>query len=313
MKCTFKVSIVGVGKVGATAAYAMCLNGTPTDMVLVAHRKETAEAEKLDLEHALPFLQNINIVATDKYEDVSGSDLIVVTAGAAQKPDQTRLDLVKENLLIFNDIIPKIYAASPDSIVLIVTNPVDILTYHSSKLAPFKFGQIFGSGTLLDTARFRFHLSEMFKVNPRSIHAYVLGEHGDHSFPALSSAHISGQTITQFPGYTEEKVMSAFTETQQAAYTIIKSKGATYYAIATAIMKLMNAIYSDAKSILPVSVPLMDMHGVSDMALSVPCVVGQAGVEQVITLPFSDQEKTQFTLAANTLKEAYLNGKDKTV
>lgn len=309
MKCTFKVSIIGVGKVGATAAYAMCLGGTPTDLILVAHHQGTAEAEKLDLEHALPFLQHINIVATDSYEEVSGSDLIVITAGVAQKPGQSRLDLLQENLQLFTEMIPKIYAASPESIVLIVTNPVDILTYHSSQLAPFKFGQLFGSGTLLDTARFRFHLSEIFKVNPRSIHAYVLGEHGDHSFPALSSAHISGLTLSQFPSYSLEKVTGAFRQTQQAAYKIIAAKGATYYAIATAIVKLMNAIYSDAKSILPVSVPLTEMYGVSEMALSVPCVVGQQGVEQVIPLPLSAEEKVQFTEAADALKEAYQNVK----
>ncbi len=309
MKNTFKVSIIGVGKVGATAAYAMCLNGRATDLVLVAHRQETAEAEKLDLEHALPFLQHINITATDSYEEVSGSDLIVITAGVAQKPDQTRLDLLQQNLQLFTEIIPQIYAASPESIVLIVTNPVDILTYHSSKLAPFKVGQLFGSGTLLDTARFRFHLSEIFNVNPRSIHAYVLGEHGDHSFPALSAAHISGQPLSQFPNYSLEKVQGAFVETQQAAYKIIKAKGATYYAIATAIMKLTNTIYSNAKSILPVSVSITNLYGVSGMALSMPCVVGQAGAEQVISIPLSDEEQAQFIQAADVLKEAYQNVK----
>jgi len=305
MKCTFKVSIIGVGKVGATAAYALCLSGPLTELILVAHHQETADAEKLDLEHALPFLHHISIVATDNYEAVAGSDVIVITAGAAQKEGQTRLDLLQENLVLFSEMIPKIYAASPNSTVIIVTNPVDILTYHSSTLAPFRFGQVFGSGTLLDTARFRFHLSEIFHVNPRSIHAYVLGEHGDHSFPVLSTAHISGLPLSQFPNYSLEKVMGAFTETQQAAYTIIKAKGATYYAIATAIMKLINIIYSDAKSILPVSIPLTNMYGVSEMALSVPCVIGQHGVEQVIHLSFSDEEKTQFTQAAETLKEAY--------
>lgn len=309
MKSAFKVSIVGVGKVGATVAYAMCLNGRATDLVLVAHRQETAEAEKLDLEHALPFLHHINMTATDSYEAVSGSDVIVITAGAAQQPGQTRLDLLQENLHLFTDIIPKIYTASPESIILIVTNPVDILTYHSSRLAPFKPGQLFGSGTLLDTARFRFHLSEIFRVNPRSIHAYVLGEHGDHSFPALSSAHISGQPLSQYPNYSLEQVQGAFTETQQAAYRIIQAKGATYYAIATAIMKLINTIYSDAKTILPVSVPITHLYGVSEMALSLPCVVGQGGVEQIISIPFSDEERAQFVLAASTLKEAYQNVK----
>lgn len=298
-----------MGKVGATAAYAMCLSGTPTDLVLVAHRKETADAEKLDLEHALPFLQHLNIQASDTYEQVSGSDLVVVTAGAAQKPGQSRLDLLEENLQMFNEIIPKIYAASPNSIVLVVSNPVDILTYHASQLAPFKPGQLFGSGTLLDTARFRFHLSELFQVNPSSIHANVLGEHGDHSFPALSSAHIGGMPLPSFPNYSLDKVQGAFTQTQQAAYTIIQAKGATYYAIATAIMKLMNTIYSDAKTILPVTIPLNNVYGVSGMALSVPCVVGQGGVEQIVSVPLSSAEQVQFSQAAQVLTDAYLAAK----
>ncbi len=309
MKCAFKVSIVGVGKVGATAAYALCLSGIPTDLVLVAHHKETAEAEKLDLEHALPFLSHMNIVATDSYDEVSGSDVVVIAAGAAQKDGQTRLDLLQENLTLFTEMMPKLYVASPRSIFVIVTNPVDILTYHSSLLAPFEFGQLLGSGTLLDTARFRFHLSEIFQVNPHSIHAHVLGEHGDHSFPALSSAHISGVPLADFPNYSAEKVQAAYVETQQAAYKIIKAKGATYYAIGTAILHLMTAIYSDAKSILPLTVPLKNVYGVSDMALSVPCVIGQRGIEQMVPLKLSDDEQLKFTEAANTLKEAYQNVK----
>lgn len=307
MQCTFKVAIVGLGKVGATTAYAMCLDGTVTDLVLVAHHQEQADAEKLDLEHSLPFLQNVNIEATDRYEAVAGSDLVIVTAGAAQKPGQTRIDLLQANLQVFDEIIPQIYAQSPESRVLIVTNPVDILTYHASTLAPFKPGQIFGSGTLLDTARFRFHLSEIFKVNPRSIHAYVLGEHGDHSFPALSSAHISGQKLEQFAAYSPEKVAAAFTQTQQAAYQIINAKGATYYAIATAIVRLMKTVYSDAKTIVPVSIPLQDYYGQSGMALSLPCVVGSNGVEQVIPIPLSAEENSTFIKAAQVLREAYGN------
>ena len=310
MKCTFKVSIVGMGKVGASAASAMCLDGTPTDLVLVGHHREQAEAEKLDLEHSLPFLQQMNITATDSYGEVAGSDLIVVTAGVAQQPGQTRLDLLAANLKVFQDIIPQIYAASPESKVLIVTNPVDILTYAASKMAPFTFGQIFGSGTLLDTARFRFHLSEIFEVNPRSIHTYVLGEHGDHSFPALTAAHISGLKLSEFARYSDEKVKEAFAKTQNAAYQIIQAKGATYYAIATAIVQLMKNIYSNAQSIVPVTVPLDNHYGVSDMALSLPCVVGSRGVEQIVPIPLSEMEITQFQTAAQVLKQVYQKVKE---
>lgn len=305
MQCSFKVSIIGVGNVGATAAYAMCLDGTLTDLVLVAHHKDKAEAEKLDIEHALPFLSSVNIVATDDYAQVAGSDLVVVTAGAAQKPGETRLDLLKTNLAIFNDIVPKIYQASPESLVLIVTNPVDILTYHSSKLAAFKPGQIFGSGTILDTARFRFHLSESLQVSPRSIHSYVLGEHGDHSFPVVSSATIGGQKLSEFPGYSADQMKDAFVKTQQAAYQIIQAKGATYYAIATAITKIMSTIYSDSHSILPLSVPLTGQFGQSEMALSLPCVVGRQGIHQSINVPLSAEEQAQFVEAATVLKQAY--------
>jgi L-lactate dehydrogenase len=299
-----------MGKVGASTAFAMCLDGTPTDLVLVAHHREQAEAEKLDLEHSLPFLQQINITATDSYEAVAGSDLIVVTAGVAQQPGQTRLDLLAANLKVFADIIPKIYAASPQSLVLIVTNPVDILTYAASKMAPFAFGQIFGSGTLLDTARFRFHLSEIFDVNPRSIHAYVLGEHGDHSFPALSAAHISGLKLAEFQKFSEPLIQEAFAKTQNAAYQIIQAKGATFYAIATAIRQLMKNMYSNAQSIVPVSIPLSNQYGVSDMALSLPCVVGSRGVEQIVPIPLSDTETTQFQTAAQVLKDVYQQVKE---
>jgi L-lactate dehydrogenase len=247
----------------------------------------------------------VTITATDDYSAVSGSDLIIVTAGAAQQPGQTRLDLLKANLAVFNEIIPAIHTASPDSPVLIVSNPVDILTYYSNKLAAFKPGQVFGSGTLLDTARFRFHLSELFNVNPRSIHAYVLGEHGDHSFPVLSSAHIGGLPLTQFPGYAEDKVRDAFQQTQQAAYNIIAVKGSTYYAIGTAIAKVVRTLYTDANSILPVSVPLGGTYGISDMSLSVPCIVGRTGVRQQIPVPLSEDENAKMHDAAVTLVNAY--------
>jgi L-lactate dehydrogenase len=305
MECTFKVSLVGLGNVGMTAAYAMLLEGTPTDLVLLARDKNKAEGEKIDLVHALPFLEYTNIVATDDYKELAGSDLVVVTAGAAQAPGENRLDLLKKNLAILADIIPKIYENNPNGVVMIVSNPVDILTYHCYKLAPFKPGQVFGTGTMLDSARFRFHLSEIFQVNPRSIHTYILGEHGDTSFPVLSAATIGGQPIASMPQFSAEKVDEAFKLAQNAAYRIIQAKGATFYAIGTVIMTLMKAVYRDSKSVMPLSVPLQDYLGQSDISLSVPCIIGRQGVQQQLKLALSESELQQFNHSAQVLREAY--------
>jgi len=305
MRCTFKVSIIGVGKVGATAAYALLMNGSVTDLVLVAHDVEKASGEKADLEQSLPFLQNTNIVLTDNYQEIAGSEITIVTAGAAQEPGEDRLSLLQKNLRLFSEIIPQIKAVNPNGLILVVTNPVDILTFHCYKVAEFRPGQVFGSGTLLDTARFRKELSKVFHVNPRSIHAYILGEHGDSSFPLLSTANIGGQPLTAFPEYDETKVMQAYQDSKNAAYKIIQTKGATYYAIATVIDSIVQTVYKDAKTVLPVSAPLTDYQGQSDVSLSVPCIVGANGVELALKTQLSQTEIEQFAHSADTLRQAY--------
>jgi L-lactate dehydrogenase len=305
MRCTFKVSIVGVGKVGATAAYSLLLHGNVTDLVLVTNNIEKSIGEKDDLEQSLPFLQSTNITLTDNYDDVAGSDVTIITAGAAQKSGEDRLDLLKRNIELFSEIVPKIKVANPNGLILVVTNPVDILTYHCYQIAEFKHGQVFGTGTLLDTARFRNELSKIFSVNPRSIHAYILGEHGDSSFPFLSSANIGGEPLNSFPEYNADQVMAAYEASKNAAYKIIKSKGATYYAIGTVITTIIKNIYADAKTVLPVSVPLTDHHGQSNVALSVPCIVGSNGVKRLLKTRFTDVEAGQFSHSADVLREAY--------
>ncbi len=305
MRCTFKVAIVGVGKVGTTAAYALLLDGGVTDLVLVAHDLEKAKGERDDLEQSLPFLQHANITVTDDYEQIGGAELTVVTAGAAQQQGEDRLSLLKKNLQLFSEIIPKIHDANPNGLILVVTNPVDILTYHCYQLAKFRFGQVFGSGTLLDTARFREELSKVFTVNPRSVHGYILGEHGDSSFPLLSSANIGGQPLKNFAQYSEEKMLTAYQNAKNAAYKIIQTKGATYYAIATVILTIAKSIYADAKTVMPVSVPITGYHDQSDVSISVPCVVGSNGVEKVLQPPFSAEEMQQFIHSADVLRKAY--------
>lgn len=298
------VSIIGMGHVGATAGYALLNQGLVNNLILYARTKDKAMGEKLDLEHSLAFLPQAHISATDSFADIAGSDIVVFAAGAAQKPGQTRLDLLHENLAIVEDIIPKIVESTPNAVIIIVTNPVDILTLKANQISKCRHGQIFGSGTMLDTARFRYHLSEFFQVNPRSIHAYILGEHGDSSFPVLSSASIGGQPLSSFPNYSTQQALDAFAQAKQAAYDIIAAKGATYYAIGSVIAKLVHTILSDSRSVLPVSIPVTDYYEQSNVSLSIPCVIGIHGVEQVLKAQLDTSETRQFAHSADVLRSA---------
>lgn len=299
----YKISIVGCGKVGMTTAYSILHDGIVNELLLVGRDKSKIIGEQLDLEHGLSFLHHAHVNATDDYADIKGSDLVIVTAGAAQRPGDTRLDLANKNLKIIEDAIPQIVKHSPESIILIVSNPVDLLTYKAYQLAGLPKGRIFGSGTTLDTARFRFHLSEFLKVNPRSIHAYILGEHGDHSFPVISSASVGGQPLSTMPDFSIERAEKAYTKAKNAAYKIIASKGATYYAIGAVVAHISRIVLTDAKSILPVSIPLHGYKEISGIALSVPCIVGREGVEKILDVKMSWDEKKQLQEAADTLKK----------
>lgn len=297
-----KVTIVGCGKVGMSTAFALLQQGTVNELLLLSRSRAKAEGEKLDLEHGLSFLRHTNIYASDNYEDLVNTDVVVFTAGDSQKPGETRLDLVEKNKAIIHDAIPQILKYAPESIIIIVSNPVDILTYEAYKIAGLPKGRIFGSGTTLDTSRFRFHLSEYLKINPKSIHAYILGEHGDSSFPAISGAIAGGQSLLSITGMSEEKALAAYHKTRNAAYNIIKAKGATYYAIATAAAKLVETILTNSKKVYPVSIPLHNYYGHSGVALSVPCVIGRHGVEQTIEIKLSWQEKQFLEKSVNILK-----------
>lgn len=298
-----KISIIGTGNVGTTTAFVLLVEGLANELVLVSRSKEKAEGEKLDLEHGLPFLKHAKVYATSDYGDVKGSDIVVVTAGVKQKPGETRLDVANQNSKIIENIIPRVVKNAPNAIIIIVSNPVDVLTFKASKLAKLPSGSILGTGTMLDTARFRFHLSEFMKVNPRSIHTYILGEHGDSSFPVFSSATIGGQPLRSFPGYSEEKAQQAFKLAKTAAYKIINAKGATYYAIAVVTTKLIETILRDSRSVLPVSVPLNNYYGHNGVALSVPCIIGRKGVEEVLHTELSQDEQKKLRQSVMTLKK----------
>lgn len=286
-----------------TAAFAITLQGLANELALHGRRLDNLIGEELDLGHGLSFLHHATIKATDQYEDIANSDLVIITAGAAQQPGETRLDLAKKNSAIIEEIIPQVIRYAPEAVILIVSNPVDVLTYKAYQLANLPKGRIFGSGTTLDTARFRFHLSEFLQVNPNSIHAYVLGEHGDSSFPVLSSASVGGQALSFFPRYSEEKAMQAYEKVKTAADKIIQSKGATYYGIGVVVARLAQAVLRDEGVIFPVSIPLHHYYGHNGVALSIPCVIGRSGAEESLEIKLNWDEKRKLDHSVETIKQ----------
>lgn len=304
---TAKVSVIGCGRVGMTSAFTMFVKDTVHELVLHGRCRDSLIGEKLDLEHAVSFAGNTKVTATEEYKDIANSDVVVITAGASQKPGDTRLDLAAKNISIIDAIIPEVVRYAPEAIILIVSNPVDVLTYRAYQISGLPKGRILGSGTTLDTSRFRFHLSEIFKVNPRSIHAYILGEHGDSSFAAVSQATIGGQLLTTFPEYSAERVQKAFEISRDAAYKIIASKGSTYYAIGVVVDKIVKTILSNKRSVLPVSIPLHGQYGLHGVSLSVPCIVGRNGVEDILETKLSWDERQKLEKSAQIIR-TYIEG-----
>jgi L-lactate dehydrogenase len=302
MNCRFKASIVGCGSVGATTAYSYLLSGTVTDMALVDRNKGKATGLKLDLEHSTAFTPNLNIQAGDDYDACAGSNIVVITAGARQKEGETRLDLIAKNREIFAEMIPKITAAAPNAIFIIVSNPVDILTHETIKISGLPANRVIGSGTLLDSARLQFHISQKINIHPSSIDAYILGEHGDSSFPVYSFANVLGKPLTEFEEFSDEVAKECYEETKNAAYRIINDMGYTCYSIATAIRELTDSIFANSKKVFPVSTLLQDYYGHSDVCLSMPCVIGQAGIEKAIDIPLNEEEQKLLAKSVSTLK-----------
>ncbi len=298
-----KVSIIGGGRVGMSAAFTMLLKNTVNDLVLFDRNVEKMKGEQLEFEDSFAFLGTTKITASNSYKDLKNSDVIVFTAGRAQLPGESRLNLIKDNVEIVETILPQVVEYAPDSVIIMVTNPVDILTYQASRLLKLPKGRIFGSGTSLDTARFRFHLSELLGINPKNIHAYVLGEHGDSSFPTISHADIGGQPLSTLKDFSSKKIQEAFLKAKTSAGTIIAAKGSTYYAIGVVINQLVGAILKDSKRVYPVSIPLTGQYGFHDVAISVPCVIGKNGVEKILEVPLSKEEQKLLGRSVKILKE----------
>lgn len=302
-----KVGIVGTGNVGATFAYALLLSGLATEIILIDNNRARAEGEAMDLNHAAPLARPTRVFAGD-YSDLAGAVVTVVTAGSAQRPGETRLDLAGRNAEIFRSIIPKITQFNPSGIILIATNPVDILSYVAWKLSGLPHNQVIGSGTILDTARFRYLLSEYFQVDPRSVHAYIIGEHGDSEVPVWSLANIAGMRLPVFCtrnnfGCIDRELEEIFTQTRDAAYHIIERKGATYYAIGAGLLRIVEAIIRDQSTVLSVSNLIQNYYGINDVYLSLPCVIDRGGVERVIYLELNDEEAIGLRKSASVLRK----------
>ncbi len=308
---TRKVGLVGTGQVGSSFAYGLMIRGLATELVLVDSNAEKAVGEMMDFNHGLSFVRPMKITSGG-YADLAGSQVVVIAAGASQRPGETRLDLLGRNAAIFRSIIPQVVQHNPGGIILIATNPVDILTYISMEVSGLPFSRVIGSGTILDTSRFRFLLGQYYGVDTRSVHAYIVGEHGDSEIPLWSLANIGGVRLQEFAPlrdktYDQEEMNRLFVSVRDAAYEIIKRKGATYYAIGLGLLSIVEAILGDYRSVLSVSTLMMGQYGVSDICLSLPCVVGENGVEEVLTLPMNEEEQEGFRASAKKLKTTLNN------
>ncbi len=302
-----KVSIVGSGFVGATTAYTLAASGTVDEIVLIDLNKSKAEGDALDISHGIPLINSVNVYSGD-YDDCKGSDIIIVSAGANSKPGETRLDLAHKNAEIFKQMIPKLLKINQDAVYLIVTNPVDILAYVTQKISNLPFGRVISSGTLLDSSRLRYLLSLHCNIDARSIHGYMIGEHGDSELAAWSITNIAGIPFDRYCSICDEacnKYIKSDIENKvrRAAYEIIEKKGATYYAVALAVKRIVEAIIRDERSILTVSSMLNGQYGIDDVCISLPSIVGRHGVEKILELPISEEEKSLFRKSASILKD----------
>ena len=302
-----KVAIVGCGFVGSSIAFSLMQKGIYSELVLIDANHAKAEGEAMDLSHGRPFTSPMKIYA-GSYDDISDCSLIIITAGANQKPGETRLDLVHKNVAIFKSIIPEITKRNFEGILLIVANPVDILTYAALKISGYPKERVLGSGTVLDSARFRYLLSEHLNVDSRSVHAYIIGEHGDSELAVWSSANVSGIGINDFcelrGHYEHDEAMDRIYRTvRDSAYEIIERKGATYYGVAMAVSRIAESIIRNEHSVLPVSSLMEGEYGLTDLCISVPTIVSAKGAEQVLEIPLSQEEKEKLQKSAAELKK----------
>ncbi|PUU89762.1 MAG: L-lactate dehydrogenase [Halanaerobium sp.] len=306
-----KIAVIGAGGVGATTAYALMVQGVGSEIVLIDVNKDKAEGEAMDLRHGASFVNPVDIYAGD-YQDLADAKLIIITAGAAQKPGETRLDLIKKNTGIFKNIVSSITEYNQDGILLVVTNPVDILTHLTYKLSGFPANRVMGSGTVLDSSRFRSLLSKNCGVAASNVHGYIIGEHGDSEVPVWSLTNIAGTKIENYcPICTKDcqdkdhSLEEISSQVKNAAYEIIEKKGATFYAVALAVSRIARAILRDENAVLTVSSLMEGYYGVEDISLSLPTLINSNGIERVLELPLAEKEENAFKESAEHLKENF--------
>jgi L-lactate dehydrogenase len=301
-----KAAVIGCGNVGASIAFALMQRALFSELVLIDSNVPKAEGEAMDLSHGLPYTASMDIYA-GTYEQISDCALIAVTAGANQKPGETRLDLITKNISILREVLGEITATAFEGILLVVSNPVDILTYEAQRISGYPSGRVIGSGTVLDTARLKYELGRRLGVDSRNVHAFIIGEHGDSELPVFSGANISGIDLDQFfklrGQFSYRNVLNEiFEDVRTSAYAIIDRKGSTYYGIAMAAARIAQCIVRDEQAVLPVSVILDGAYGLSGLALSVPAILGKDGVESVLEIPLSARERSMLSASADALK-----------
>jgi L-lactate dehydrogenase len=303
-----KVVIVGAGAVGSTFAYALAQKSLADQISLIDANRDFAKGQALDLAHGLPYYPSVQIKVGD-ISDYADAQVVVITAGAKQSPGESRLALIKKNATIIEAIVDDIVGQKSQAVIIVTTNPVDVLTYVALKRSGWVKGRVIGSGTVLDSARFRYLLSQHCGVDVGNVHAYFLGEHGDSEFPAWSMTHIAGVSIDDYCPFCKKcEGWQSFRETitqtvKDSAYHIINYKGATYFAIGMALVRIVGTILQDQRSVLPVSTLLDGEYGLADVCLGVPCVVGQGGVKQIVEAPLLQEEKNNLERSARILKD----------
>ncbi len=304
-----KCAIIGCGFVGSAIAYTYAQSGLFSEMALIDINKSKAEGEALDIAQGLPFLSPMRIYSGE-YSDISDASLIIIAAGANQKIGETRLELLSRNMKIFDSIISQIVKYNNDAIILVVTNPVDLLTFYTLKASGFPANRVIGSGTVLDTARLKQMIGKELEVDNRNVHTFIIGEHGDSELPVWSSANVSGIDLRDFykisrHSYDSEALNSMFEEVRDSAYKIIEGKGATYYAIAQSVMRITESIVRDEDSVLPVSTYLDGQYGLHDICLGVPSIIGKDGVRKVLEIPLNEEEHRRLAESASVLHSEF--------
>ncbi|MDI6617440.1 MAG: L-lactate dehydrogenase [Clostridiales bacterium] len=307
VKSKVKVAIIGTGFVGSSIAFEMAIKGLVSEMVLIDVNKAKAFGEAMDINHGLSFVGQMSIYSGD-YQDCKDCDCIIITAGAGRKPGETRLDLAKKNTSIIKDITKNVIKYYNQGVILVVSNPLDIITYMFRKWSSLPASKVFGSGTVLDSSRFRYLLSQKFNMDVRNVHGYIIGEHGDSQIPVWSAVNVAGMRLGEYCSIYNNPLCNTdkdeiAKEVKEAGATIIKNKGATYYAIAMTVNRIVEAIIKNQNSILTVSSVINGLYGINDVALSMPCIINSNGIDRVLEITLDDLELKELKTSAEKIKE----------